>query len=292
MRKILLIANPKAGNNRAVDVAKKALQFFQQKGIDCELVETTIDQNGQKVAELHLSGDHTDLVVVGGDGTVNEAVNGMGPHVPALSILSSGTGNDFIKNIEIGRSIDEQLDTVLNGQLFDIDLGLCNGRKFLNGVGVGFDGQIVRDMLHRKTWLTGHAAYYYHVLRILASYQERTFEFALEDDPHQKELILMTVGNGTTFGGGFKLTPDAKLDDGLLDVCLIGPISAARRFLNVPRLSNGTHLKLKEIDIIQTKSLEIKENPLLEGHIDGEYLGKPPFSISLLPKALKVRVRG
>ncbi|MDW3196880.1 MAG: diacylglycerol kinase family lipid kinase [Cytophagales bacterium] len=286
-----MIANPKAGNNRAVDVAKKALDFLQKKGLDCQLVETTLDQNAQKVTEQHLTDDHTDLLVVGGDGTVNEAVNGMGSHTPALSILSSGTGNDFIKNIELGNNIDEQLDTALNGQLIDIDLGLCNRRKFLNGVGLGFDGQIVRDMLHRKTWLTGHAAYYYHVLRILASYQERTFEFSLDNNPHQKDLILMTIGNGTTFGGGFKLTPDAKLDDGLLDVCLIGAISAARRFLNVPRLSNGTHLKLKEIEVIQTKTLEIKENPLLEGHIDGEYLGKPPFSISLLPKALKVRVR-
>lgn len=291
MRKILLIANPKAGNNRALDVAKKAIQFFQQKDISCQLEETSATQNAQKVAEQRLTDEHTDLVVIGGDGTINEAVNGMDSHQATLSILSGGTGNDFIKNIDIGRNLEEQLNTVLNGQTLEIDLGLCNGRKFLNGVGIGFDGQIVRDMLHRKTWLTGHAAYYYHVLRILASYKERSFDFLLDGTESKKDLILMTIGNGTTFGGGFKLTPDAKLDDGYLDICLIGPISAARRFLNVPRLSNGTHLKLKEIEAVRMKTLKVEENTLLEGHIDGEYLGKPPFSISLLPKALKVRVR-
>ncbi len=291
MRKILLVANPKAGNNRGTAIAKKSLQYFQQHGLSCELLETTRDQNAQKVVEKNLTGEHTDLVVIGGDGTVNEAVNGMGTNQAILSVLSSGTGNDFIKNIDIGRNLTEQLDTVLNGRNIEIDLGLCNDRKFLNGVGVGFDGQIVRDMLHKKTWLTGHAAYYYHVLRILASYQERTFDFTLDGTRTKKDMILMTIGNGTTFGGGFKLTPDAVLDDGFLDVCLIGPLSAARRFLNVPSLSNGTHVKLKEIDVVQMKSLEIEENPLLEAHIDGEYLGKPPFSIRILPKAIKVRVR-
>lgn len=291
MRKLLLIANPKAGNNRATAIAQKALQFFQQKELPCELVETTKDQNAHKVVEKHLTSEHTDLVVIGGDGTVNEAVNGMGTHTATLSVLSSGTGNDFIKNIDIGRNLSEQLDTVLNGKTIEIDLGICNGRKFLNGVGVGFDGQIVRDMLHKKTWLTGHAAYYYHVLRILASYKERTFDYILDGVSSSKDMILMTIGNGTTFGGGFKLTPDAVINDGFLDVCLIGPLSAARRFLNVPSLSNGTHIKLKEIDVVKVKSLEIQENPLLEAHIDGEYLGKPPFSISLLPKALKVRVK-
>ncbi len=273
-------------------IAKKAQQLFQQQGFTCQIEETTPNENAQKVVEKKLTADFTDLVVIGGDGTINEAVNGIGNHTSvALSILSSGTGNDFIKNIDIGKTLDEQLQTVLKGQVIEIDLGICNGRKFLNGVGVGFDGQIVRDMLHQKTWLTGHAAYYYHVLRILASYKERTFGFSLDGVRSERDLILMTIGNGTTFGGGFKLTPHARLNDGLLDVCLIGPLSAARRFLNVPRLSNGTHLELKEIEVIKMKDLKVEENQLLEGHIDGEYLGKPPFHISIAPKSLKIRVK-
>lgn len=271
--------------------AKKALQFLEAQDIPCQLRETTLEQNAQKIAEIHLDPTHTDLVVIGGDGTINEAVNGMGESKAVLSILSNGTGNDFIKNITIGPTVDEQLDTVVHGKTRTIDLGVCNGRKFLNGVGIGFDGQIVRDMLHKKTWLSGHAAYYYHVLRILASYKERTFQFSLDDTAMEKDLILMTVGNGTTFGGGFKLTPHAQLDDGLLDVCLIGPISAARRFLNVPSLSKGTHHHLPEIDLIKTKTLKIAANPLLEGHIDGEHMGTPPFKIEIADKALTVRVK-
>ena len=292
MRKLLIVANPEAGNRKAAKVAASARSFFERQGLHCELQQTTATANAQKVVETHLTSDITDLVVIGGDGTLNEAVNGISHPDVVVSIISSGTGNDFIKNIEIGNTLEEQFQTVLDGQVFSIDLGLCNERKFLNGVGIGFDGQIVRDMLHRKTWLTGHAAYYYHVLRILASYQERDFTFRLDEQPYQEKLILMTIGNGTTFGGGFKLTPHAILNDGLLDVCCIGAIGAFRRFLNVPRLSNGSHGKLPEVDFHQAKSVQISDNPLLEGHIDGEYLGKPPFRISIAPNKLKIRARG
>lgn len=290
MRKLLIIANPAAGSRKATELASRTSSFFEQHGIDFQLQHTSLEENAQKTVERFLTKEFTDLLVIGGDGTINEAVNGLGKHEPAFSIIKSGTGNDFIKNIEIGKSLEDQLHTALEGQLLSIDLGECNGRKFLNGVGIGFDGQIVRDMLHKKTWLTGHAAYYYHVLRILASYKERDFEYQLEEESKKQKLILMTIGNGTTFGGGFKLTPNAKLNDGLLDVCTVGPLSATRRFLNVPRLSNGSHGKLQEIDFRRTTRLKVSANDLLEGHIDGEYLGKPPFSIKVLPDALKVRV--
>ena len=103
-------------------------------------------------------------------------------------------------------------------------------------------------------------------------------------------MILLTVGNGTTFGGGFKLMPEAKIDDGLLEICEIGKISGLRRFLNVNKLSGGTHGSLKEINFYQAKSVKIEANDMLFAHIDGERMGQPPFEIRILPKALQLRI--
>ncbi|MEM9896927.1 MAG: hypothetical protein AAF789_11195 [Bacteroidota bacterium] len=99
------------------------------------------------------------------------------------------------------------------------------------------------------------------------------------------------MGNGSTFGGGFKLMPNANLSDGYLEICEIGPVSGLKRFLNINKLSKGTHGQLKEVTLRRAKSLKIAKNESLFAHMDGERLGNPPFDISILPKALKIRVR-
>ena len=138
--------------------------------------------------------------------------------------------------------------------------------------------------------LKGHAKYYYHVLTILASYKERSFSYTINDESASSDLILMTIGNGTTFGGGFKLMPDAKIDDGFLEVCKIGAISAVRRFLNISKLSNGSHGRLSEVSFEKAKSVRIDKNDLLYAHADGEDIGQPPYDIQILPKALTLRI--
>ena len=232
----------------------------------------------------------TDFVVVGGDGTLNQVVNAIYPTDKSLSLLCAGTGNDFSKSVSIGKTLSAQLQTAVGEKLLRVDLGDCNGRKFVNGVGVGFDGQIVKDMLTRKGLLQGHAAYYYHVLRILASYQARNFSLSIDGDDINSKLILLTIGNGTTFGGGFKLTPHASLTDGYLEACQIKSISPLNRFIHIPKLSQGSHHTLKEVSLQKVREITINENANLEAHIDGEYLGKPPFTIRVLPKALNIRV--
>ncbi len=258
--------------------------------MEVEIFRTTSNTNAKNVVGDQLNNSFTDLVIIGGDGTINEAVNGLAYDIP-ITILPSGTGNDFFKNLPTSKKLQDQLNVLVKDNPWAIDLGVCNGRKFVNGVGIGFDGQIVEDMANRSVpMLRGHAKYYYHVLTILASYQERIFKFSLDGNAYEQDLILMTIGNGTTFGGGFKLMPEAKLDDGMLEICTIGPISALRRFLNISSLSNGSHGKLKEVTFHQANKLNIEENEHLFAHMDGERIGSPPFEIKVLPKALKLRI--
>jgi diacylglycerol kinase (ATP) len=196
----------------------------------------------------------------------------------------------FVKNIRIGSTLETQLDTALHGPITRIDIGLCNDRKFINGVGIGFDGQIAADMIHRKVpFLSGQLKYYYHVLHILGSYKYRDFDLTIDQVSQRQNLILLTIANGTTFGGGFKLTPHAKLNDGKLSICAIGKLSPLQRYLKVLTLQKGSHHRLKEVSLFDAKEISLGENQKLEAHIDGEYFNQPPFTISILPSALQIR---
>ncbi|MEP1094579.1 MAG: diacylglycerol kinase family protein [Cyclobacteriaceae bacterium] len=289
-RKLFVVGNLFSGNKKTDKILQRFSDFLQARSLPFEVHDTNQDGNATLTTK-RLDESFTDLVIVGGDGTINEAVNGLDYNIP-VSIIPAGTGNDFVKNVELGKTRQDQFETAINGSVRKIDLGKCNERIFLNGVGIGFDGQIVEDMVSKRVpLLKGHVAYYYHVLRILGSYGVRGFEYQIDEQSHEKELILLTVGNGTTFGGGFKLMPGAKVDDGLLEVCSIGDLSPLRRFLNIHRLSNGSHGKLGMVEFHQAKTLQVEENEMLFAHIDGERMGRPPFEISVLPMALQLRVK-
>lgn len=289
-RRLFIVANPASGSRKLEKILRELVDFCAARQLKYDVFLTAQSQNGWKTVATYLDQTYTDLVIVGGDGTINECVNGLSHDIP-VAIIPSGTGNDFSKTLNIGNCLEDYMQTMETGSIKTIDLGVCNGRKFVNGVGVGFDGQIVADMLNRKSIFKGAAKYYYYVLRILASYKARNFHFRVEKEAKKKDLILLCIANGTTFGGSFKLTPHADTADGLLDVCEIGNISGFKRFMNIHRLQSGSHDALKEVELYQTATFRIEENPHLEAHIDGEYFEHPPFEFSVLPKALQIRVK-
>ncbi len=269
---------------------QKLVSVLKGHKLEHEIFYTERDKNGTVILEQHFNENFTDLIILGGDGTLNEAVNGLKYDTP-ISIIPTGSGNDYVKCLNLGQSLEDQIETALFGQVMRVDLGLCNGRKFLNGVGVGFDGQIVADMVREKTMIKGPAKYYYHVLKILASYAPKSFSFTDDHGTHKKKLILLCIAKGTTFGGSFKLNPEAKLADGFLHVCEVGELHPIKRFLSIPALSKGKHGRLKEVRFFKTNSLIIENQTELNAHIDGEYFGNPPFKFSVMEKALQVRVK-
>ena len=288
-RNFFVLINPKSGRGKSQKIGKKVSAFFKSQNLKFALFETQDNCRGSQTVKNNLTSNYTDLMIIGGDGTINEAINGLKFDLP-VSFIPSGSGNDFVKNINIGSKLESQLDTALHGPINRIDLGICNDRKFINGVGIGFDGQIAADMIHRKVrFLSGQLKYYYHVLHILGSYKYRDFDLTIDRVPQRENLILLTIANGTTFGGGFKLTPHAKLNDGKLSVCTIGILSPLQRYLKVLTLQKGSHHHLKEVSLFDAKEIIIGANAQLEAHIDGEYFNQPPFSISILPAALRIR---
>ncbi|MBU1075900.1 MAG: diacylglycerol kinase family lipid kinase [Spirochaetes bacterium] len=291
MKKILVIANPASDNGRTVKVIGPIRQALIKKRVNFDLFITSRPGHATELAEKARK-KYSDMMVVGGDGTLNEVVNGLGKSSIPVGLVCTGSGNDFGKNIIQGRNIEEQIDVAIGGKIKKIDVGLCNGRYFINGVGIGFDGKVVEQiMLKGKRW-KGHWVYLSVVLKLLFTYREPVMIIKTKEKSIDQKVFLITVANGTTFGGGFKLTPDALLDDGLFDVCLIDPLNIAMRYKNYRTTLTGEHIKLDVVRIFRTKEIIIESPEEVFAHMDGEFIGGPPFHIKLLPSFLKIRIPG
>lgn len=288
-RKLLLVINPAAGKS----AYEKRLHVLENKlleaGLKFERFYTEQNGKGKLACILDRDPSITELLVMGGDGTLNYVVNELGDKALPLSIVSSGTGNDSVKSLHGELDFDKQVAIAIHGKISRFDLGICNGRYFINGVGIGFDGQVVKEMLECKRKKRGHFDYLLTVLRNVSGFKEKKLRFSIDGKEFERTILLFTVSNGTTFGGGFVINPFAKPDDGLLDVCILKEISPILRFWHLPKLRTGAHHKLKACEFYRAKQICIKPSSDLVAHLDGEYIGQPPFEITVLKKSLWVR---
>ncbi len=288
MRYFLVYGNPLSGIGRGKKTINQVKDLLLQHELKFHLVTEKIEL-GTDVSWYQQQG-FTDLVLIGGDGTINEGVNLFHPLGLPVMMFPAGRGNDYVKNFDLGATLKEQFETLLSGKTTKVDLGVCNGRKFLNGVGIGFDGQIVANMKGRKSWLSGHAAYLLEVVKILSFYRSRNFKYTLDGTSLDKKAFLMTIAKGTTFGGGFIITPNARVADGLLDVCMIKPMPGLKRFLFIKHLQKGTHIYKPVSETFKGTTITVAENAALQAHMDGEWIGTPPFEFSIIKEALEVIV--
>ena len=288
-RNILVVINPKAGKSsyqRQLNYLQAKLQV-SQLNFQCFYTEY---HGEKKLAEfLELNPHITEIIVLGGDGTLNYVVNEIGTKSIVISILSLGTGNDSVKSLHGESNFEKQVDIAIHGKIGKFDLGMCNGRAFVNGVGIGFDGEVVRVMEEKKSKRGGRLDYLYTVLRIVAGYKEKKISFSMDGKAFERKILLMTISNGTTFGGGFVINPFAKANDGFLNVCMLNEIKPLMRFWHLPKLKFGTHAKLKQAEFFLAKKIVINSSDDVVAHLDGEAIGHPPFEISIVQDALRVR---
>lgn len=290
-RKFLILTNPASGKKNGEKVANDVAERLKEERFSYSILHTTTSQDFVNEVRNQWDDSITDLIAIGGDGTLNIATNILHNKSVALNIIANGSGNDFVKNLNFGKTFNEQLETIISGSLKAVDVGICNDQLFLNGLGLGFDGQIAYDILNRKSIFSGHTKYYAEVLRILATFVPQKVMYSIDGNVLSNEVLLFMVANGTTFGGGFKLTPDALVSDGSLDICVIRQIAPLRRFWEILKLNKGTHGVLNEVDILRGNEVFIKGNESIKAQIDGEYFGAPPYHIKILPKHINIRIR-
>ena len=289
-RRPLIVINPASGRSTYKERLEYLKERLLQSGLESTEFYTEKEGTGDLLSHIREDSDINEIIVLGGDGTLNYVVNELLENPLPISIVSNGTGNDSVKSLHGEKNFKKQGEIAIHGTNKRFDLGLCNGRAFVNGVGIGFDGQVVQEMSVRKRKRGSHLDYLWTVLRTVAGFREKDLSFSLDEKKFTRRILLMTISNGTTFGGGFVINPHASSNDGSLDICVLNEIAPLSRFWHLPKLKTGSHEALKACEFFKARNVLIDRSDELVAHLDGEFIGHPPFESSILPEAIQVRV--
>ena len=287
-----LIVNLIAGQGRCKELFPKVKLELDRRRIEYDLHFTNEPMEAVDVAKMGIEAGFSHIVAMGGDGTVNEVVNGLFGSDATLAVIPAGTGNDFVRMLGIPGNPMQAIDTLLDGTTRTIDLGQVeDDRYFVNGLGIGLDAQVARDVLKMER-LRGAPAYITAAVRQV--FRFRAFPVTLSTPEEQFELTCLSVGiaNGIYAGGGFKLAPKADIDDGLIDISAVGDYPKPERLFRLPKVRAGKHVGWKNVIYRQASEATISSPDKLIAHVDGEPYRLPSdsFTVRAVPQALRVLV--
>ncbi len=288
----VFIINPIAGNGYAKTLAPKIEEMIDKYSINASVVFTEKKGHASELAKQFADMDSKYIIAVGGDGTFNEIASSL-LHEKNLTIgiVPAGTGNDFIQILGFpNRFNDEHWKTLFEKNTSFIDVGLCNGLPFLNGMGLGFDAQVAAENYTEPGEVKkgGKNKYLFQIIKTLLLYKEKRMTVLSAETKHETDCFINTISNGRRFAGDFFLTPKAIANDGLLDVCMIEKLSLIERFKILTKVPKGTHLQNKKVNYYQSQKIEIEFNEKVPFHLDGELHFSKHFDISILPGAMNV----
>jgi diacylglycerol kinase (ATP) len=269
------------------DVSPKVLDRFRSGGTEISIQES-----------LHDSANCSAALIFGGDGTVHRHLTQLHQlQVPAL-VVPTGSGNDFAKALGI-----RKVDTALRAwkqfcsdgkNVRAIDLGVirADGKEipFCCVVGVGMDAEANARANRMPSWLKSCGGYVLAALQSLITFKPVEINITAGGREIRRSTFFIAVGNAQSYGGGMKITPCAALDDGLLDVCVVSNMNKLKLMCWVPTIFFGAHLRLKQVDYFQAKQIQIDAERELNVYADGEFAGRTPVEIEIIPQALRVIV--
>lgn len=299
--RVKVIINPVAG---AYSTRRKWPRINKQLGhigLDFDHEFTERAGHAAELARAAADNGYRCIVAVGGDGTVNEVANGVlsaNSRDIALGVIGTGTGSDFIRSMGIPRNYDSACAALVGSRRRQIDVGVVeyrnNGLKsrrfFLNVAGVGFDATVVAATEHLPKYFGGTIPYLAGLLRCLFSYRNKPIELHLEEKVRDIRILTVTIANGCYFGGGMHVAPQARVDDGLLDVVTIGDIGKFELLKALPMVYSGTHVAHPKVRMEKARHIAIESPEQLLVHADGELVGTCPASFWLMPAALSIVV--
>ncbi|MCJ7434117.1 MAG: diacylglycerol kinase family lipid kinase [Anaerolineales bacterium] len=298
--KYFIIVNPISGRGLGEKSIPRIHEAMQ--GMDYKLVRTERAWHAKELAEAATLEGCDVIVSAGGDGTLNEAINGImhartKEKTPAFTVLSVGTGNDFSSGAGIPTTLEEGLQALKANKRRRIDLGFVkggdypDGRYFGNGIGVGFDAAVGFETL-KIHWTRGLLAYLIGTVKtVFLFYNPPRLKITLDDETITQVTLMVSMMNGKRMGGGFKMAPESKSDDGLFDLCIVETVSKGRIFGLIPYFLGGTQATQPEVKMRRSRRVEIKA---LEGtfpaHADGETLclNGSSLTLELLPLELEI----
>ena len=295
MRDIALLTNPSSGKGKGAKARDLALPRLRAAGFDVRELQGADAAEALTLARKSVADGVDALVVCGGDGLVHLATQALARSGVPLGIVPAGTGNDVASYVDLPKkdvdaSINRLIDALQHRRTQTLDLAVADtadGEKFFVTVlAAGFDA-IVNERANAMTWPKGQMRYNLATLLELRTFKPLRYRLELDGEVREVDAMLCAVGNGWAFGGGLRITEGALLDDGLLDVVIIRPMSKLGLIRTYPKLFSGTHTTVPQYEHARVRSVTVS-TPGIIAYADGERFGPLPLTVSCVPAALEV----
>ncbi|MFO7545314.1 MAG: diacylglycerol kinase family lipid kinase [Trueperaceae bacterium] len=293
---IYLVYNPVAGRGRAALALERTRAFLDDAAAPYTFVTTS--GPGHATALTRAAPPGATVVAMGGDGTVHEVVRGIlqcgtrdAPADKVLATLPVGSGDDFAFAMGIPRDdLDAALRRLVAGTVTSIDVGDVNGEPFVNAFGVGFDAEVAHRVAHAPRFLKGLAAYLYAVVTTLGRLDPSHVQVTIDgEEAYVGKALLVGCQNGPRTGGSFLFAPDARNDDGVLDVVVAGAFDKLGALGILPKVMRGRHVGHPKVHLFQGKDVRLSWARPQHAHAEGEQLtAGTSFHVTLRPAALRV----
>ncbi len=294
------VVNPSAGRGRTHKLLPRLTAAFARADLDIDVCVSSDFEDARVHAQKALAADRG-VIACGGDGTVSELAGLTAEAGGVLAIVPTGAGNDFARHLGLDHRHPLDAVRILEaGQVGAVDLGRAevppgdggSRRWFASVANTGFDSEANR-WANGIQWASGTTLYVLAVLRTLATYRPHRFRLTVDGDARDVEAWLLAIGNGRCYAGGMMITPGAQLDDGELDVCVIGPVSRPAFLGNFPKVFRGTHVAHPAVTMLRGREVLVEslDHRLpIELYGSGERIGPLPARLETVPAALRVVV--
>lgn len=301
-----VIVNPIAGSGKGLDDYPLISKLLRDNNIKCEAVFTEHKYHATELTVSAIEAGFRHIIVIGGDGTLHEVVNGIyiqksaSPEDVTIAMISVGTGNDWIRMLGIPRRYSEAIRAIREGYTFLQDVAAVEyeeahyrqTRYMANVAGIGFDAAVIRRLQNQKAKRRlGKTAYLWCMIRSFFSYKATGVKIWVDDKLIYNNLLFsMAIGVGKYNGGGMQQLPDAVADDGLLDITMIKPLHWWHVLFRIRRLFNGTIYSIGHVLYAQGGRIRIESTPEAPLEVDGELLGATPIEFSVRHREVRVIV--
>ena len=274
-----IFLNPLSGKGASKQIAEIIQKRLQASN---KAHEVFVDQWPSQLDALE------EAWVIGGDGTINYFINQYPTISIPIALFKGGTGNDFAWKLYGNISLDEQIQLILNTTPKPVDAGICNGKLFVNSIGIGFDGEVLKSMGMIR-WLGGHLGYIGVVIQQIFKYKEERFTIQANQQTFNNKYLLVNIANAPRTGGGFMISPKAEVNDGQLNMMLCPARSILQRLRYLPVIEKGKHLQLPFITHQETTQVSIDTQQEIHGQMDGELIQGKRFDIRILKAQLQFK---
>jgi diacylglycerol kinase (ATP) len=281
----LVVVNPKAGLGAAASLATQVVGFLQSREIAYRMISpNSAAETKALVAESLRNGEGTRLLSVGGDGLFHLLLQFAIEFKVPLAIVPGGTGNDFYRTLGwFDHDLTDYLEHLISTAPTLVDVGVVDGEYFGAVLSSGFDS-VVNERANKMKWPKGPAKYNAAIVLEFPKFQPMEFKIFADAKILEVEAMLIAIGNGSSYGGGMRVCPDADLNDGLFDIMILHPVSKLEFIKVFPTVYKGTHVEHPQVEVIRAKAIRIESSAV--AYADGERIGQLPVQVESLPQSL------